>query len=247
MNEVLAISLRAMQAAMGRVEQAGVNLTNVLTPAYKRGVAIQQAPFTQALDAAARHGVTDAAPAFRVQVDTRAATLKATAQPWDLAIAGPGWFEVMTDSGPAYTRQGEFRLDGRGRLVTPAGYPVMGTGGEIVMPAKRPVVSASGEISDADAQPGTPPLARLRIVDVENGTQLQPIGGGLYTAPSGLKQIEASALHIRQGFLENSNVDPAREMTELALSMRHFESMQKVVQGLDDMVGTAIRKLGETS
>lgn len=245
MNEILAISLRAMQSDAARVDEAGLNLANVLTPAYKRGIAVQQASFAQTLD---ESGVTAPAalPAVAVHVDTRAATLKATGQPLDVALAGRGWFEVMTESGPAYTRQGNFRIDARGRLVTARGDAVMGTGGEIVLGVKRPVVSASGEVRDAGAEPGAAPLARIRVLDFDQGIEPQRLGEGLFAA-NGATEIAAEQVQMRQGYLENSNVDPGEEMTGLIVSMRHFESMQKVVQGLDDMLGTAIRKLGETS
>jgi flagellar basal-body rod protein FlgG len=249
MNEVLAIGLQAMQADAARVDQAGINIANILTPGYKRGIAVQQAAFANVLDGArdSREAAAVAAPAIALQVDTRAATLKATGQPLDLALGGRGWFEVMTASGPGYTRQGNFRLDARGRLVTAQGDPVMGTGGEIVLTMKRPVVSPSGEVRDADAGPGSQPLARLRVVDFEQGAQPQRLGDGLFAPMPGAREVEDAQLQVRQGYLENSNVDAAYEMTNLTVFVRHFETMQKVVAHMDDMLGTAIRKLGETS
>jgi flagellar basal-body rod protein FlgG len=63
----------------------------------------------------------------------------------------------------------------------------------------------------------------------------------------GAREVEDAQLQVRQGYLENSNVDAAYEMTSLTVFVRHFETMQKVVAHMDDMLGTAIRKLGETS
>jgi len=62
-----------------------------------------------------------------------------------------------------------------------------------------------------------------------------------------MKQVADAELQVRQGYLENSNVESTREMTSLIDTMRHFETVNKMVQGYDDMLGTAIRKLGETS
>jgi flagellar basal-body rod protein FlgG len=62
-----------------------------------------------------------------------------------------------------------------------------------------------------------------------------------------MKLVSEQEVSVRQGFLENSNVSSTYEMTSLLQTMRHFESMQKIAQGYDDMLGTAIRKLGETS
>jgi flagellar basal-body rod protein FlgG len=245
-NEILAIGLRAIQADAARVEQAGINLSNVLTPAYKRGIAVQQAQFADVLGDA-REAAAGLLPTMSVHVDARAATLKATGQPLDMAISGRGWFEVMTASGLAYTRQGNFLLDARGRLVTEQGDAVMATGGEIVLGATRPAVSASGEVRDAGAEPGSLPLARLRVVEFDADAQPQRLEGGLFAPMSGAKEVDPAQVEVRQGYLENSNVDAGHEMTSLLASMRHFESMQKAVQILDEARGTAIRKLGETS
>lgn len=73
------------------------------------------------------------------------------------------------------------------------------------------------------------------------------MGDGLMAAGPGMKLVADDEVQVRQGFLENSNVSSTYEMTTLVHAMRHFESMQRVAQGYDDMLGTAIRKLGETS
>jgi flagellar basal-body rod protein FlgF len=57
--------------------------------------------------------------------------------------------------------------------------------------------------------------------------------------------LAAGQVQVRQGFLENANVNSMQEMVQLIQTMRHFESMQKVALGYDDMVGAAIRRLGD--
>ena len=251
MNEVLAISLQSMQGDMARVEQIGMNLANALTPGYKRGVAMQApvgATFAAHLAGTQRPGaaaLTAAMPqpvAFRS--DTAAGTLKATGQPLDLALGGKGYFEVATENGPAYTRQGSFRLDGSGRLVTAQGYAVMGQAGEIVLTTAAPVINASGAIIGPGGSEDAP-LAQLKLVEFDADSNLQSLGEGLFSAGSGMKQLSTQESQVRQGYLENSNVVSTYEMTQLIQAMRHFESMHKVAQGYDDMLGTAIRKLGE--
>lgn len=253
MNEVLAISLQSMQGDMTRVEQIGMNLANALTPGYKRGVAVQSpvgASFAAHLagvpgNAAGPTGAA-ATQAVSLRSDTRAGNLKATGQPLDVALAGKGYFEVATDSGPAYTRQGSFRLDGSGRLVTAQGYPVMGQSGEIVLPTATPSITTSGALvgpgSSEDA-----PLAQLKIVEFDAASQQERIGEGLLSAGEGMTLVSAKDVQVRQGYIENSNVASTHEMTQLIQAMRHFETMHKVAQGYDDMLGTAIRKLGDNS
>lgn len=249
MNEVLAVSLHSMQGDMARLEQIGMNLANVLTPGYKRGIAVQAAQgasFATYLSNAAGTTQSPAAAAAPVQLasDLRSGTLKSTGHSLDVALAGKGYFEVITQTGPAYTRQGNFRLDGSGRLVTAHGHPVMGTAGEIVLEGANPVIAASGEITSAAGR--RPALGQLKVVEFSD-SKLEFLGDGLHAAGSGMKVLADEQVQVRQGFLENSNVSSTAEMTSLVQTMRHFESMQKIAQGYDEMLGTAIRKLGETS
>lgn len=254
MNEILAIGLQGMQGDAARVEQIAMNLANALTPGFKRAVAVQApvaASFAVHLSGAAaapppRDDSGPAVPAMALRNDLRVGTLKFTGQPLDVALAGAGYFEVVTDKGPAYTRQGNFRVDAAGRLVTAQGYPVMGQGGEIVLPLSSPVITATGAVLSAEGR-DEGPLAQLKIVDFEDGAALDRLGEGLLAAGGAMKLLRREEVQVRQGYLENSNVVSTQEMTGLIQAMRHFESMHKVAQGYDEMLGTAIRKLGETS
>jgi flagellar basal-body rod protein FlgG len=250
MNEVLAIGLQGMQADMGRVEQISMNLANALTPAYKRGIAMQSpvgASFAAHLAGMAAPVNVDSTLASHVltyRADSQAGTLRKTGQPLDIALGGKAYFEIATDNGPAYTRQGSFRLDASGRLVTAQGYPVMGQSGEIVLTTATPVVTATGAVL-APGGSQDAPLAQLKLVEFDANAQPQRLGDGLFAPTSDMKVLQPQDAQVRQGFLENSNVASTHEMTELIQAMRHFESMQKLTQGYDDMLGTAIRKLGE--
>ena len=250
MDEVLAISLHGMKGDMARLDQIAMNIANGLTPGYKRGVVSQgalQASFDVQLNAAAAS--PDAAQmvgAITVTNDTRVGSLKATGQKLDVALLGKGYFEVMTDAGPAYTRQGNFRVDAGGRLVTQQGHAVMGQGGEIMLQVADPIISAAGEITTG-AGGLQRMLARLKVVTFENASGLESLGNGLYAAGPGAQLTKADDVLLRQGFLENSNVSSSLEMTSLVRTMRHFEAMQKLAQGYDEMLGTAIRKLSDNS
>jgi flagellar basal-body rod protein FlgG len=183
-------------------------------------------------------------PGVRFVADVRAGTLRATGQPLDFAITGNGYFEVMTPSGPAYTRQGNFRVDARGRVVTEAGHAVMGVAGEILLDSPAPVVSAGGRITSVSTQSV---LGQLKIVQFADGAVPERLGDGLFGAAPGMVSLREGDVQVRQGFLENSNAASTLEMATLVQAMRHFEGMQKVVQGYDEMLGLAIRKLGEAT
>lgn len=262
MQEVFAIALASMHHDVNRLDRIALNLANAGTPGYKREVVAVQ-PFALVLDAArgteglATHaGITTDEPertpgALRVLTDMRPGSLKITGHPFDVALEGGGFFEVSTPEGLAYTRHGEFRLDALGRLVTAQGHPVMGASGEILLTTRTPVIDAQGRITEPDAvtgpsavDPGTP-IARLKVVRFDDERSLRRLGSGLFAPGSGMTEVREGEVQVRQGSLENANVSSMHEMVQLVETMRHFESMQRVAQGYDEMLGTAIRKLGD--
>ena len=74
---------------------------------------------------------------------------------------------------------------------------------------------------------------------------MRALGGGLFAAEGAVRELPAAQVAVRQGFLENANVDTSHEMVSLTTSVRHFEALLRVAQGRDEMLGTAIRKLGD--
>ncbi len=252
MNDILSIVLSSIHADMARADRAAMNLANSQTPGYKREAGTS-APFAgQWNQAAARLEPRAMGEVAAVRTDTRAGTLRSTGQPLDLALSGDGWFELATDNGLAYTRQGSFRLDATGRLVTAQGHAVMGTSGAIQLLEGSPRIDAAGRVFEGGPATGpsgstTPvPVAQLRIVQLEPGADLRRLGDGLVTSRGDPIAAAEGAVQVQQGFLENSNVVPMREMVDLMLAVRHLETMQKVAIGYDEMLATSIRKLGET-
>lgn len=258
MQEVLALALQSMQQDMQRLDRTGLNLANALTPGYQREVVsarplrlgtpsfaamVGTGPAAEAVPPASPHAL---APGLLVQTDHRPGTLRSTGQNLDVALAGSGYFEVSTPGGPAYTRQGNFRLDAQGRLITAQGHAVMGRGGEILLQSRQVRIDAQGNIFDADARDRTDrPIAQLKVVEAPQPSQLRRLGEGLMSIDGQTEQLADADIRIQQGFVENSNVSSMHEMVQLMQTMRHFESMQKVALGYDEMTGQAIRKLGE--
>jgi flagellar basal-body rod protein FlgF len=246
MQEVMAVMLGALRQDTARVERIGVNLTNALTPGYQREIVVAQATrvggdsgFARLMSAA---GTEEGAALQDVRIvrDSRPGTLKATGQAWDLALASDGYFEVATPQGPAYTRRGQFQLDGQGRLVTLQGWPVMGLDGEIRPGAGAPGIQANGQIRN-----GGKLVGQLRVVQFDEPNALRHIDAGYFTSETAGTLMPEARLALKQGFLENANVSHSHEMVDLMRTMRHFESMTRVLQGYDDMIGGAIRKLGD--
>ncbi|RYF16707.1 MAG: flagellar hook basal-body protein [Comamonadaceae bacterium] len=252
MSDLLSIVLSSIHADMARADRAAMNLANSQTPGYKREVH-HAAPFGARIEAAGAGRAERAAiPGGQGQTDQRPGTLKATGEALDLAIVGDGWFEVSTAQGLAYTRQGNFRLDRDGRLVTQQGDPVMGTSGVIQLLHGSPRIDAAGRVYEGSraesgiASMSPTAIGQVKVVQFESTNAMQRLGNGLM-AHGGTAVVAAAeaSVQIQQGFLENSNVVPMREMVELMQAVRHLETMQKVAIGYDELLGTSIRKLGE--
>lgn len=253
MNQILSVILTSMHADLARAERAAMNIANVQSPGYKRQF-VSASAFAAHMEAG---GAALAAPgpdavhaAYTVHTDMRAGTLKTTGQRLDLAITGEGWFEVATEQGPAYTRQGNFRLDATGRLVTQQGHAVMGLAGEIQLGPGMPVIDAAGRVFDGDRAEGTPgatpvPVGQLKVVQFAPLATVHRLGDGLVAIEGEATPARHGSVQVQQGVLENSNVSHMHEMVRLMETVRHLESLQKVAIGYDEMLATAIRRLGE--
>ena len=168
MQDISALALQSMQQDQVRLQAIANNVDNVRTLGYKREVSAAR-PFVDHLrdqgEAAAASRTSPAAGDVTVLSDMRPGTLQFTGQSLDLALAGEGLFEIQTASGLAYTRQGNFHLDARGRLVTAQGDAVMGKRGEIVLQAAATYIEVYEKLTGREfALPdlAVPPLARVR-------------------------------------------------------------------------------------
>ena len=186
-------------------------------------------------------------PSSNVSANFVQGTLRPTNLPNDLAIEGPGFFEVQLPNGShAYTRDGELQFNAHGQLVTKQGYLVLGDNGPIQMDAANsaPItVAADGEITQNGALKG-----RIRLVEFNQPNLLKPIGNGCFLANNPASQaLAAQSSQLRQGFLESANTSPTTEMASMITSMRMFEANQKVMQMQDDRMGRVITDLGNPS
>lgn len=165
----------------------------------------------------------------------------------DLALDGKGFFAVeMMDGKEAYTRDGEFKIDAQGQLVTKEGFLVLGDGGPIVAdPLDKSQISI---LPDGSVRQGALNIGKLRVVDFNDTSELKKLSGGLFQPrQGGPGPYEVTGTRVRQGFLESSNVSTVKEMANLILAMRNYEANQKVIQNQDDKLGKIIQSLGETA
>lgn len=245
MSNALIAAVESMQNDMRRMETVSQNMVNIATPGYKRAIPVTT-PFSAAMDAAGMPQAMNASAtatgvsALTSVLDMSAGAVKHTGKPWDLAISGEGFFEVATPEGLAYTRAGDFRLDARGRLVTQNGMAVQGLQGELVMNGPNASVDHSGKITQDGEVVG-----QLKLVRFADMRTLTKNGTGLLMPAAGSAAPLAAQPELQVGFLESSNVTPMREMVSMMETTRHFEAAQKMFQGYDDKLASAIQKLGQ--
>ncbi len=172
--------------------------------------------------------------------DGSAGALRRTENPLDLALTGDAYFAVNTPAGVRYTRAGDFRLDGEGRLVNGAGLVARGVGGtEIRVPpdATDLSVSKDGQVMAAGESAGQLELARFAP------TALTREGDNLYAAAGPQAQAKEPA-EVLSGVVEQSNVNVVRGMIDLVKISRTYESLMRMIQGYRDTESAAARGIG---
>jgi flagellar basal-body rod protein FlgF len=244
MADALSIAVQSMQNDMQRMDIISQNVVNSVTPGYRRALSTNQS-FGDVLQSSSLSDVTRSIeitlPTVTSVLDTASGSVKSTGQPLDLSINGDGYFELTTPEGVAYTRAGNFHIDENGHLVSMDGYAVSGKGGDIVVNGKNsPKISPDGEVSDGDTVVG-----QIRIVNFADKHGLTTRNGGLLTPIGGNEQTSDSSASLQVGLLENANVIPLNEMINMLETSRHFESQQKLFQGYDEQLSSAIQKLGQ--
>ncbi len=162
--------------------------------------------------------------------------MRETGNPLDLAIHGDGYFVIETEQGPRYTRDGHFRLDETGRLVSQAGNPVLGQG-------DAPIFFAPSDVDIRIARDGTVSadqgdIGRLRIVSFENEHAMQRQAGALYDSAD--PPVDVDGPDVVQGMVEGSNVQPILEMVRMIDIHRAYQSSKRFVDKEDER----IKKLG---
>jgi flagellar basal-body rod protein FlgF len=162
--------------------------------------------------------------------DTRQGPMSQTDAPMDLAISGEGYFVVDTPQGERYTRLGRLQVDANSELVTSDGYAVQGIDGPIVVPPDdgEVKIARDGTISTDGG-----PVGRVRLVRFENEQTLDHAGSGLYIATETPQPAPES--EVIQGMVEESNVQPVIELTQMIAVLRNFQAAQKMIDTQDEM------------
>ncbi len=225
-----------MLAELERQQRIANDLANASTAGYKRDRVSQQGFGELLLSNQAtgeRVGALGSGPAsITVETDMTQAALRDTGEPLTVALQGEGAFAVETPAGPQYTRDGQFRLDGAGRLVTAKGFAVLGEGGaEIVVRGSGPItISEDGTVTRDGRLAGQLGVVGLSGVSKSSDDLL-----------SGTPGPRPAGTTVEQGKLEASSVNSARAMVDMMTSLRAFEASQRAVRAIDQTLARGIR------
>jgi flagellar basal-body rod protein FlgG len=251
-----------MNAQQTNVSVIANNIANINTTGFKRA----RAEFTDLLYQAERavgvpnRGGQDPIPEgalIGLGVRTVAVrnlhlqgALTQTGNKLDLALNGRGWFQVSGPNGETfYTRAGAFNKNATGQLVTADGNVVQPTM-TIPQTATEVTVNETGQVFIRNGTETTlQQIGQLTLANFTNEAGLEPLGGNLYreTLASGTAVLgvpgDPGFGKVHQGYLENSNVDPVKEITELIQAQRAYEMNSKVIQASDEMFATVSKNL----
>ena len=251
MLDSLYIAATGLTAQQLNVDAISNNLANVNTTAFKRDRVVFEDLLYRELARAnpllsagqglsgtgAGVGVANGSKIF-VQGD-----VKKTELPFDVAIRGRGFFEVvMPDGTRAYSRAGSFQLDKGGLLGTPQGYPLRPSI-QIPQDAISVTIEATGAVMvKLPDQNDSSEVGRIELTDFLNPSGLTSIGDNLFvpSARSGdalpRRPGEEGSGTLAQGFLEGSNVKLADEFINLVIAQRAYEANAKAIQVADEML-----------
>jgi len=252
----LQIAATGMSAQQMRVDTVANNLANMSTTAYNARRAefadLSYQQFTRAGTISAADGTVvptgvqlglGARPSA-VSMQVQQGTLTMTGGDLDLAIEGRGWLEVTLPDGRAgYTRDGGLKRSGEGLIVTSDGYEVS-PGITIPTDVRQISINAQGEVWGYFTDRVEPErLGQLTMAGFTNERGLEALGSNLFveTEASGpaVQSVpgEDGLGTLRQGYLEESSVDPVRELTEMIKAQRGYELNAKVITAADQMLG----------
>lgn len=237
------------QAAAGamiqqmRLEMISNNLANVNTAGYKEDTPVFRLNTAESLaeEDTPAASLQPYAPPMTARINFSPGPLIQTGNALDIAIVGKGFYEVQTPDGPRYTRNGNFTVNNEGLLSTTEGWPVMGQGGELTIDGSRIEVNDQGDVYVDGEQVGT-----LRVVDFPDANVLKKAGNSLFASQGNMpgQPLEEGQAHTAQGFVESSNVDAIKTMTEMIETIRVFESYQRIIRTADEATEKTVNEVG---
>jgi flagellar basal-body rod protein FlgG len=254
MNKALWVAKTGLEAQQMRMSVISNNLANVNTTGFKKDRAVFEDLLYQNVRQAGAQSSQDTRLPSGLQLGTGVRTVATeklhtlgnivqTNNSLDVAIQGRGFLQIlMPDGNIAYSRDGSFKMDETGQLVTASGYVVQPA---ITLPnnATTVTIGSDGVVSALVPGAAAPTqVGNIQLADFINPGGLQAIGQNLFleTASSGSPSTGTPGLNglgsIVQGALETSNVNVVEELVNMIETQRAYEMNSKAIQTTDRML-----------
>ncbi|PCI19813.1 MAG: flagellar basal-body rod protein FlgG [Piscirickettsiaceae bacterium] len=260
-TEALWISKTGLEAQQTRMAVISNNLANVNTTGFKKSRAIFEDLLYQNIRQVGAQSSQDTTLPTGLQIGTGVRTVATekthtqgsilqTGNSLDMAVSGRGFFQVLRPDGSiTYTRDGSFKLDSTGQLVTSGGYPLEPS---ITIPddALSVTVGIDGTVSVLQSGSATPSqVGNITLADFINPTGLEPIGENQYreSLSSGSPTVgtpgESGIGILNEGSLETSNVNVVEELVGMIETQRAYEMNSKAISTTDQMLQRLMQDL----
>lgn len=245
MEQAISIALSRQMTLRRAMDVVANNVANANTAAYKAESPIFSEFLMPGAEADDRRGPAKAgALSFVLDAGTNRdlseGDITTTGNPFDIAIAGEGFFSVQTAAGERFTRAGHFTVDQNNQLVTPQGDPVLSSAGAPITINPDDGVIEIGR--DGTIAAGETTIGRIGVFNVENPAAMKKTGDNYLETDEEAVAVQNPT--VMQGFIESSNVKPVVEMTRMIEVMRAYVSTQKTINKMGELQQSAIRQLG---
>lgn len=227
MIRALYVASSGMVAQTIKQDVTANNIANAQTAGFKRqrvemmsfaDVLANQTAFVPA-NRRTSYPDSPAAPVIvvaRERADQSQGSIRSTGDKFDLAIDGPGAFEVESGSGTRLVRGGSFRLNDRRELCTADGAVLLGNSGPVRIPEGEWAITSDGAV----------------------------LSNGVETDRLKLHGAQVNQTKVIQGCLENSNVNIVSEMVSMIANLRSYEANQRVITSVDHTLDKLINEVG---
>jgi len=237
-TSLAASRLIAQQRAM---DITANNIANANTPGYRT----ERVQFSDWIDQQPRtasppggHSITYTQDRATYR-ESQPGTLTHTANPFDVALTGEGYFTVNTKAGPRLTRDGRFGPMPDGTIADSSGNAVLDTTGKPIQIAPTDTqitIAGDGSVFSENG-----PIAKIGVVQPTDPMKMRAEGATNFVSDATTTPVAAPTMV--QGAIEGSNVQPVMEVTRMLDNERQFQFVTQVVQAEGDRQQQSIDKL----
>ena len=237
MQQSLSIGLSSQITLLRRLDTIANNVANQSTAGFRA----EEVTFSSIISKAGDEPVAFASTG-KTYTSQRPGGVVATGNQLDIAVSGDAWFAIRTPEGNALTRDGRLKLSPSGELQTTTGYPLLDVGGSPVQ-----VTASGGAISVArngTVSQGGQPVGAIGLFLLSPDANIKRVGSsGIIADIEPVPSIDPNGAQVLQGYIEQSNVEPVREMARLIELQRRFDAISAATSQLEGSFSEAIRAI----